>query len=98
MAQKLRALLLRYLPIIQVAVFVVIAAAYFLGGSEIGKRVLGVCLIVGALFQQVVGKIPYGWEGSEPSGYLTGWKMLLVNLTLVAVGTYFALFPRGLGG
>jgi hypothetical protein len=98
MVKRLRDLLVRFLPMLQVTAVAVVAAAYLLGGSEVGKRTLGICIIVGALLQQGIGRIPYGWEGRDPSGYLTGWKALLFNLALGAVGAYFAFFPRGLDG
>ena len=77
------------------AFVLVILAGYLAGGSKVGKGVLGACLIVGALLQQCVGKIPYGWEGAAPSGYLTGWKVLVFNLFLAGAGLYFVLSVWG---
>jgi len=91
MALRFFELIVRHARVLQVATFVVILGGYFLGGAQVGKGTLGICLIVGAVLQQCAGKVPYGWEGAEPSGYLTGWKVLLFNLALVAAGVYFML-------
>ena len=85
---KIREFLLRYVGVVQVAFVLVSVSAYLLGGRTIGKQTLGICLMVGALLQQFIGKIPYGWEGAAPSGYWTGWKALLANLVLAAGGAY----------
>ena len=90
MATRLVDLIVRHARVLQVAVVIGILAGYVLGGSQVGKGTLGICLIAGAVLQQCVGKVPYGWEGAAPLGYLTRWKALLFNLALAGGGMYLA--------
>lgn len=70
-----------------------VAALFIFFGSTVGMRGLG-CAVVS---QELVGwraeRIPYGWKGQEPSGYITGvWAKALVALGGLA-GLWMVLEP-----
>lgn len=64
-----------------------VAALFLLFGSSVGMRGLGCVIVLGALIGWKSARIPYGWEGHEPSGYISGVlaKMLLSLGGLIGV-------------
>jgi hypothetical protein len=54
----------------------------------------GVIMLIDAGVQITECRIPYGWEGKEPSGYLTGLPALLVSLLMGALGITMIIPPE----
>ncbi len=55
---------------------------------------VGIMMLAGAVFQLVTRRIPYGWEGLEPSGYITGVPAILLSLFMFAAGLAMLLQPE----
>lgn len=49
-------------------------------------RWMGVVTLFGAVVQIVQRRIAYGWEGREPSGYITGIPAVVLGVLLGALG------------
>ena len=78
----------------EIACFAVVAGLFMFVSAVAGTRAAGVAMLAGAVLQQVRGRIPYGWEGREPSGFLTGGTAKVVNLIMAAIGVALAIWPR----
>jgi hypothetical protein len=61
---------------------------------ELALRMLGVLTIAGGVVQMRERKIAYGWEGHEPSGYITGVPAFVLSAVLVAVGVVLLVAPQ----
>ena len=83
----------RWVLIASVVAVISVAFVYTLVSKSAGTRALGAVIIFGAVVQQWMGAIPYGWEGQEPSGYLRGWKVAAFNAVLGCAG--FAMLIWG---
>ncbi len=59
-----------------------------------GMRGLGVATIGSALGGIVSRRIPYGWEGREPSGHITGGLAVALSLLLGGLGLAMLVRPR----
>lgn len=55
-------------------------------------RGAGVVMLAVAGRHLVIRRIPYGWEGREPSGYITGVPAIVVGMLMGAVG--FAMLAQ----
>jgi hypothetical protein len=75
------------------AAFLVIVSLFMFVSTKAGTRGVGVCVIVGALIQQISGRIEYGWEGRPPSGYITGWAAAVLNLVFGILGLAMVIWP-----
>lgn len=67
--------------------------AVFLYDRLTGIRVLGFLELAFGLYVIRVGKVPYGWRGFPPSGYLTGWAATACGVFLICLGTFFLVTP-----
>jgi uncharacterized membrane protein YfcA len=68
------------------ASFAIGVALFLLVSSRAGMRWMGVVTLVGAVVQIVQRRIAYGWEGREPSGYITGIPAVVLGVLLGALG------------
>lgn len=76
------------------AAFVVVVALFQLVSSKAGMRGMGVVMLVGAGGQLVTRRIPYGIEGYEPSGYITGKFAVILSLLMGLVGIVMVAQPE----
>ena len=75
------------------ASFAVGVALFMFVSSHAGMRWLGVVMLVGAIVQIVQRRIAYGWEGREPSGYITGIPAVVLGVLLGALGVAMLAKP-----
>ena len=73
-------------------VFAAVVAA-FLFDTILGIRTLGLAEAAIGAYWIKVGRVPYGWRGLPPSGYLTGWAALAVGALVISIGLLFMLAP-----
>ena len=94
MATKTPATSLLNSGLLETACFAAIVGLFVLVSAVAGTRAMGVAMLAGAVLQQVRGRIPYGWEGREPLGFLTGGLAIVVNLIMAAIGVALAIWPH----
>jgi hypothetical protein len=71
-----------------------VVVVWQLVSDRAGMRTLGVTIIGGAVLSQLSGKgVPYGWEGREPSGYITGWGAVAFNCAMGGLGLSAVVWP-----
>jgi hypothetical protein len=68
-------------------------AAVFLFDTVLGIRALGLAEVAVGVYWIKAGRVPYGWRGSPPSGYLTGRAALAVSALAISIGILFMLAP-----
>jgi uncharacterized membrane protein YfcA len=68
------------------ASFAIGVALFLFIGSRAGMRWFGVVTLAAGAVQVVQRRIAYGWEGREPSGYITGVPAVLLGLLIGALG------------
>ena len=73
--------------------FAAVVALFMLVSSKAGMRGLGVSMLIGAGVQAFTRRIPYGIEGREPSGYITGSAAVLLSLLMGLVGVAMVAQP-----
>lgn len=73
--------------------FAAVAALFTLASSKAGMRGLGVLMLVHAGKYLKEGSIPYGWEGREPSGYITGIGAILLGVLIGLLGVAMLVSP-----
>lgn len=73
--------------------FAVGVALFLFVSSKAGMRWLGFVTLVGALVQIVQRRIAYGWEGREPSGYITGVPAVILGVLLGGLGLAMLVQP-----
>jgi hypothetical protein len=74
--------------------FAVVVALFLLVSSKAGMRGAGVVMLVVSEIHLVTRRIPYGWEGREPSGYITGVPAVMVGMLTGAVGAAMLAYPE----
>jgi hypothetical protein len=74
--------------------FIVVVALFQLVSPRAGMMGIGVMMLTGAEYQMVTGRIPYGWQGRESSGYITGVPAVLLSLLMCAAGLVMLLQPE----
>jgi hypothetical protein len=74
--------------VIGVVGFVVVVASFIIN-QVLGWRVLGAEVIAWGLWSIWKRRIPYGVEGREPSGHLTGWAAVVVGIVQALIGAVF---------
>ena len=79
---------------IEMGLFAIVLMTFVLFGIETGARVLGGVMISSALWKQLKGRIPYGWEGQAPSGYLSGGIATILNLAMALFGLAILIWPE----
>ncbi|WP_298581749.1 hypothetical protein [uncultured Luteimonas sp.] len=72
-------------------VFVALVVVSFAFGSIMLARAVGIVLVAGGLYSFWQGSIPYGIEGREPSGYLTGVPARLISVVAILLGLSAAI-------
>jgi len=80
--------------IVQFGAFVVDVLLFLLVSSAAGMRGAGLLTLAGAAIQLVKRRIPYGWEGREPSGYITGTPAVILSLLIGLVGIAMIVQPE----
>lgn len=73
--------------------FVLTLAVFFLAGKNAGVRVMGLSLLVFACHCLFVRRIPYGVEGQESIGYLTGILAIFCGLIALGIAIFMILKP-----
>jgi hypothetical protein len=73
---------------------VMVVALFSFVSFQAGMRGLGASMIIAAGVQITVRRIPYGWKGKEPSGYITGSSAVLICLLLGAIGMAMIVRPE----
>lgn len=74
-------------------VFLVVVALFSLVSLRAGMRGVGVSMMIASGVQITVRRIPYGWEGKRPSGYITGVPAVLICLLMGAIGVMMIVRP-----
>ena len=64
----------------------------FVAGLQFVQYVGGMAVVSG-LYGIVRGKIPYGWRGLPPSGYITGPAVRLLGIFVFLVGMFCIFDP-----
>lgn len=78
----------------EIVVFAVVVALFVFVGNKAGTRAVGGVMIFGSAWQQLKVRIPYGWEGQKPSGFLTGGLATVVNSIMAALGFSILVWPE----
>ena len=73
------------------AVFAALVVVFFAFGPVMLARAVGIVLVAGGLHSFLRGSIPYGIEGREPFGYLTGIPARLVSVVAILLGLSAAI-------
>ena|SRR5688572_20996509 len=73
---------------------IVIAIVWVNVSVVVAVRLWGMAIIGAAVAFLWCGRIPYGWEGCEPSGYITGGLAVFLNIVALAVGGTFMVVPE----
>lgn len=74
--------------------FAVVVALFVFVSTKVGMQGMGVLMLAGAGIQLATRRIPYGWEGREPSGHITGVPAVVLSLLLGIVGTAMLARPE----
>jgi hypothetical protein len=74
--------------------FFVVVVVAFLYDTVLGIRMLGLWGIACGIYWIRTGKIPYGWRGMAPSGYLTGWAAVAGGGVAITLGMVFLVAPK----
>jgi len=80
--------------VVQFPVFVAIVIVWLNVSAELALRMIGVVAVASGAVQMWHRKIAYGWEGREPSGYITGIPAFVISAVLVAVGVLLVVAPQ----
>lgn len=90
---------------LRAVIWIVVVVATINDRFDVAATLIGLHLIAESALQFLNPRIPYGWEGGEPSGYIVGTPARiiallfgLVGLAILVLGGDFleALFrPRG---
>ena len=76
-----------------IASFTIAVALFMFVSSQSGMRWLGAVTLAGAIVQIVQRRIVYGWEGLEPTGFITGVPAVLLGILLGALGIAMLAMP-----
>ena len=75
------------------AAFLIVVAVFLTLGTRAGTRTLGLVTLVVAAYHLRAGKISYGWEGRESSGYITGVPAILLACLIGLLGLAMLIEP-----
>jgi hypothetical protein len=70
-----------------------VIATFAFAGERAGARAVGLFVIAQAYVLLSARRIPYGWEGQEPSGYITGPLVQVLAVLLGGLGAAFVARP-----
>jgi hypothetical protein len=76
------------------AAFAVVVALFVFVNSKAGMQGMGVLTLAGAGVQLATRRIPYGWEGREPSGHITGVPAVVLSLLMGILGIAMLARPQ----
>ena len=76
-----------------IAAFAVTVLLFMFVSSLAGMRWLGIVMLAGAVVQIIQRRIAYGWEGREPSGFITGFPALVLGVLLGLAGAVMVAKP-----
>ncbi len=62
--------------------------------TKAGMQGMGVLMLAGAGAQLATRRIPYGWEGREPSGHITGVPAVILSLLMGSIGIAMLARPE----
>lgn len=65
-----------------IAAFVGIVGLFLFVGEKAGIQGMGLVALVAGFIQIAKRRIPYGWEGREPSGYITGMPAVALGVLM----------------
>lgn len=77
----------------RLAAFAAVVCLFLFVSSRAGMRGAGVVILAGAIVHVLQRRIPYGWQGREPSGYISGAPALLLGALLGIVGVAAVVQP-----
>jgi hypothetical protein len=75
------------------AAFFIVVALFSFVSTKAGTRAIGIMLLIGAVQQGLRGRIAYGWRGRPPSGHITGFPAVAINVLLGLFGIAVLLWP-----
>jgi len=75
-------------------VILAVAFVWYRFGGERGAQAGGVALLLQAAIYLRNGRVPYGWRGAPPSGYIEGAPAVVLSLLLGALALWMILRPR----
>lgn len=81
------------LRVASLVAFVVVVCLFMFVSSRVGMRGAGLVMLAGAAVHVVQRRIPYGWEGREPSGYITGVAAVLLGALMGLIGVVALVQP-----
>jgi hypothetical protein len=73
--------------------FALVMATFAFAGERAGARAAGVLVIAQAYILLSAKRLPYGWEGREPTGYITGPLIQVLAVLLGGLGAAFVAKP-----
>lgn len=77
-----------------IAAFAGVVGLFLLGGEKAGIRGMGFVALIAGLIQTTKRRIPYGWEGHEPSGYVTGASAVVLGALMCIVALVMLVRPE----
>ena len=80
-------------PFVGMGAFALVVALFEFVGSSLGMRGIGLVMIAVAAMQLKEGRIAYGWENREPSGYIEGAPAMAFSLAMSLAGLGMVFRP-----
>lgn len=77
-----------------IAVFAGIVGLFLLVGEKAGIQGMGFVALIAGLIQITKRRIPYGWEGREPSSYITGAPAVVLGALMCIVALVILVRPE----
>ena len=77
-----------------IAVFAGIVGLFLFVGEKVGIQGMGLVALIAGLIQIAKRRIPYGWEGREPSGYITGIPAVALGALMCIVAIAMLVRPE----
>jgi hypothetical protein len=74
--------------------FAVVVGLFVLVSSKAGMRGMGLLTLAASGVQLATRRIPYGWEGREPTGHITGVPAVVLSLLLGGLGMAMLVRPE----
>jgi hypothetical protein len=73
--------------------FALVVAAFAMGGERVGGRAVGLFIVLQAYILLQTKRLPYGWEGQDPSGHITGPVVQVLAVLWGGLGAAFIARP-----
>ena len=74
--------------------FAVVVVLFIFVSSKAGMRGIGLVMLANACVHLVNQSVSYGWEGQEPSGYITGIPAVLLGILMGVAGVAMLVLPE----